>query len=497
MKILLSLLAVLVGAAAWSDQPIVLIVQFKVDVTSRDDPNYAMGNVIAEQLDIEGRVKPIVWSLADPEFRAAIDSGKLGEFNPQPTPEEMNEASKKLHAEYLFVLSAKMVGGSLDSAAQLYHGSFGKAIWTEKKVLGVSGSGGTDWDNTARSIANTWAVHLSEGPFKKLRAQPRLSTPPPEKGQGGNTGDPIAPPIVSDPIKVAQDLMLKGQDAEAITMLRASVDDKPFDTSRREALIRALLGRNLYQEAASEARRAILIAPGDPTLRLLSARAWLRIGKVEEAQKDLNEALARDVQDPIVQLLLGELALEKGEPEKAIEPYQTAMGKEDTFEARLGLGICFGLTGNARGAADAFNNLPHASDDEVFDGYERAIRLLDVETDKLAADLRDAMQKLHLKPNDAGTIEKLDSKLKLAQSLSALISALPCPKMHAASQQRRDLAHKLLVQSTEQILEFAKSGDEDAGAEALLSLGEAMKQIGTIRKQFGYEKVSGSAASGS
>lgn len=498
MKALLCFIALLAAFWASADQPLLLIIQYKVDVTSHDDPNVALGNLMADQFEIEGRVRPMVWSLADKEFRAIVESGRIGDYNPSPSPEEVNDVAKKLHAEYIFVMTAKMDGGELDSGAQLYRQAIGKPIWSETKRLGVAGAHGVDWDSTARSITNTWAVLLSSGPFKKLKPQPRMKTPDPEKGQGGTTpAESVNPGSNADVLKRSQELIAAGQSAEAITLLRSAVDDKPFDVVRREALIRALLNKNLYQEAAGEARRAVMIAPDHANLRLLAARSWLRLGKLEEAQKDLNEALARNVQDPIVQLLLGELALERGEPEKGIEPYQAALDKQDSFEVRLGLGLCFGLTGNARGASASFNNLPKAPEDVVLEGYGRAVRLIDRSVDSLAATLRQLMQQAHVKPKDPALIEAGENSNKLAESLSALVGSLPTPKMHLLSQQRRDLAQKLLLQASEQVLEYLRNADEDAGGEALLSLSEAMKQIGTIRKQYEYEKVPGSAPNGS
>jgi len=496
VRLFLPLVLFALATPALANRPVLLIVQYKVDVTSKDDPNVSIANLLAEQLDVDGRVDPIVWSLSDARFRKASESGLLGDYTPNPTPAELDFVAKKLRAEYLLVTTARRDGGTLDAAAQLHKGSFGKPIWSDKQPLGVAGPHGVDWDNAAQSISNTWAVQLAGGPFKRLKAQPRLNPPDGSSASPPDPGTTNVAPSIPDPVRTSSELISKGLFAEAISVLRMGIDDDPFEPKRREALVRLLLDQGLYREAGSEARRSIALTPGNAVLRLLAARAWLRLHDLEEAQKELNEALARDVQDPIVQLLLGELAIERNEPSKAVEPYQKALERADSFEARLGLGLSFALLGNVRGAADSFNNLPTTSAQSIEDGYERSVRALDRAIDELVTEFRSLMQRAQLKQGDAEIIEKTQALLQLAQSMSAFVAAVPSPLRHRPSHERRDLAHKLLVQSLEQALEFAKTADEDASGEALLSMSETLKQFTALRTLYGYEKIPSSAGSG-
>lgn len=464
----------------------VLIVQLRVPQTGDEDPNLPILNVLAEELDTEGRVVPIAWTLSDPVFRGAYEAKSVTGSAVAPTEEEAFRGAESLRTAWIMLVTSERKGGQLVARARLFRRGSDKPAWSDEKIMSVTVGTITDFTSTARSLARTWAAKLSEGPFRGMPARPRVDTPDPDSGHGGES-----PPVRPGPIdgvyqSRAATLMKQGMVTEAINYLRDAVDADPLDPTRREELARALLVAGMVDEAAAESARATLMAPDRNDLRFVAVQAWLALDRPDEAQKVLNEALARDPENPWTQILVGDVALAKGEPGRAVEAYTKAIRVEDTFEARLGRACAYAASGWPEPCAADVAALPAES---VAAGYARMVTELERALQNVAGEVREIIRNARLKPKNAQIIERASRAQRAGAGLAKLAAVYPAPPKHKESHARRDLAHNLLQQACTEALQFARTGEEDAAAEATISLGEALKQFQAIREQYLKERA--------
>lgn len=452
----------------------------------RGEPNESATSIahfLAAEFDQDGRIAPIVWSLADPVFRAAAESGTIRETVREPAPEDIKDAAQKLKAAYIFVIVEEKKEGALYATLEVFKTGSANPIYKNTRNLVVTVGNRLDWENAARSHAHYWYTTLIEGPFKKLKPRPR-----PEE-DNTPTIVPAAEVFPTDPkaLDTAKTKIQGGDFAGALTVLRDAVDADPTLLEKRMALIQLLTQLRMQEQVASEARRAAVLFPEQAELRLIAVRAWLALDKTEEASVDLNEFLARKSDDASALALLGDLWISRQEPEKAIEPFTKSIEISSSFSARFGRALAHALTGNSAGCTADLAALGTPSPKEIETSYPVAVRSLEGATEHLGAKLREVLQKTRIQSNDPAVVKQAEDALALAQSLASMTDKISVPPKHQQSHLRRDLAQKLLVQAAGEALAFAKSGDEDLGSDAAISLGDALNQMHAIRKQYEAE----------
>jgi cytochrome c-type biogenesis protein CcmH/NrfG len=477
------LTAVLFLLFAWTVSalaaPEVLIVQLRALLDDDEDPNVAILNVLAQELDDDGRVVPIAWALSDPIFRGAYEAKTVTGNATNPSEEEALRGADALRVGWVLFVSAQRRGGKLSAKARLFKRGTDKPAWSDEKLISVTVGAAADFNSSAATLARTWVALLAEGPFRQYPARPRVATPNPDDGRGGAASNP---PKIDDTYRSrAQQLLKQGLVTEAINLLRDAVDADPMDAGRREELARALLQQGFAQEAATEATRASQMAPDRNDLRFVAVQAWIGLDRPDEANKVLNEALARDPENPQTLILVGDVALAKGDPGKAVEAYSKSIRIEDSFEARLGRACAYGASGWPEPCAA---DIAALAPERVASGYPRVVAELERALQFVAGEVREVIRAARLTPKQKAIIDRASRVQRAAAGLARLAAAYPAPAKFRESHARRDLAHNLLQQSCLEALEFARTGVEDTASEATISLGEALKQFQSIREMY-------------
>ena len=62
--------------------------------------NIIVGQYLAEELDVEGRVTPILWSMTDVVFRQAIADDVLPVFVENPDDKTIRDYARRLRVDY-------------------------------------------------------------------------------------------------------------------------------------------------------------------------------------------------------------------------------------------------------------------------------------------------------------------------------------------------------------------------------------------------------------
>lgn len=497
------------------------------------DPNVSIGNYLAQELDQQGRVAPIVWSVTDPYFRAAIDDGILKAPAEHPSLEEAQKGTGRLKADYLLYVYAKREKDVILARAQLFHR--GKLIWQDpskesaedaearKKLerldqqarqrgvevpqrpeqsgfrsMSVSLDSELDIENAGQSLARTWVMVLASGPLKDLKPRPAAQTPDVDPGVQPPVAEVPEPKQVDnkDLIVEVQKALTKGNADLAINMLRDAIDVEPFDFERRRMLIETLMTTGHFEVAAGEARRAADLMPDQVELRLMAARAWLRVGVADEAQVDLNEAVVRAPDSAITRQLLGEMSLMKQEVASAIEHFTASIEKAPKADSFFSRGVALVLSGMPKEAERDFEQaktLGLAEDPNSQNlRFGTVTSLVDAGIAKQAGGIRDLIAKARLNRNDHQVGETLGKHIAFVAGMRDLVERVPAPNNHQVSAEHRALALSLLHQCMTEIQDFLRSGDEEVLADATLSLGESLKHLGTARDLQKAERQSGS-----
>lgn len=518
----------LLAAIAVADPPRVLIVQSWAPVSRGNDPNLAIAAYVAAELEEDGRVTPFVWSLADPHFRDATEKGILLPYNENPDEPAIREAAKRLKAEYILMVMAVVHNERVHPSATLYPAAAAENIWhfgpdadtsvdritvlhngkkddlstaEYREILGdtwknsatmtVYVEGRPDWDSTSRSVARTWSRLLAQKPFKKHPPRPKMTTPDPTPGLGGRPPGSLSgvdAKAVQEAIERSAKYLAAGAPDMAILVLRDAVDLNPFDMAPRRALAQALFGEGLYREAAEEARRASLLAENPADMSILAAQAWLLADQPSEAKVDLTSALARGLDSPESWIALGNVHLMHGEPDKAITQFSKAIDAGSGYEARAGRAIAHAALGEPEACARDLDGLKPAEGPLGIQQYRIAMRLVERQLPGLLDELRGIIQGVRSSPTDQSLEPRAKAAADKANSLATLVGRFPAPALHASSHEARDLAHKLLVQASMEARLFVRDRNENVGAEAAISLGEALKILPVIREKFEFER---------
>src|SRR5262249_32772432 len=115
--------------------PKVLVVQLQHPLVKDADPNLPLANVLAQQIDDDGKLNSIVWSMTDPTFREAALGGKMRHLSDHPKPADTIDVANQLGAEYLLVCDAEKKLKNVLANTKLYHN--GREVWQDKETMAV------------------------------------------------------------------------------------------------------------------------------------------------------------------------------------------------------------------------------------------------------------------------------------------------------------------------------------------------------------------------
>ncbi len=346
---------------------------------------------VAQEFDNDGRLHPIAWSMTDPYFRIAVDSGKIRQ-NDHPSLKDAFRVADQLRIEYVMGVTVWDDQGKMMAVAYLYRN--GQSIWrdppendtgyqtalqNEKNAVIQArkkkkqapdmdivnareikiGNSGQDQDNELHSMARTWVASLADSIFKKLDAHPPVPPPVIDSGPKPIVVNPPPPPAQKtdskDLLTSAMKLLADHKNAEAISMLRDAVDLAPLDVERRRALINTLSQTGQPLMAAQEARRAAAILPDKLEFRVLAAKNFLDAGQSDEAMSDLKEAVAHDPNGTQTRMLLGEIDLSKLNLTDALTQFDFVISKEPSGDVYYDRALAKCLSGDADGASKDYD----------------------------------------------------------------------------------------------------------------------------------------------
>ncbi|MBS1721941.1 MAG: hypothetical protein JSS66_02920 [Armatimonadetes bacterium] len=517
---LLAAVPALLVTAVVQAAPDCLIVQLKVPLVEGEDRNVLLSPYLAEELDKDGRVRPVVWSLSDPVFREWTSRDVFGQFDASPSLRQALDTSRKLGLTYVIAVQAIRGEQNFVPVAELFVN--GRSKWRfgprdprkgtdvvvstegrydakatkdlQTKLLNSLGQNGTftvyvnnvpDWDATARAVAANWCTLLAEGPLKSLEASPRIEEHGTTPKEPTETHVDTAPP--QDPVADAKSLLDQGKTAQALSVLRNACDAKPFDVVLRRALAQFLLNAGMPAEAGEAAQAASRLDPKDASLWLLCAEAWITAGDSEKASDAFKEAKARGAHDPYSERIEADLALLKGDADRAATLY-AALG---TPESRLRLAVAFGLAGKEKECAQALEQVPHEPVSEA--EYVAMVMFIERAMVSASEDARNVLPTVRLHPGEPATLALARSLAARTGALKALVGGVVPPKRFARSHEARKLAHIMLAQSALQAQSFADNNDPDIADESAASLGQAMRLLANVRELYGLEQRYGAS----
>lgn len=510
--------------SATAEVPVMFIVQERVEITRDNDPNYLMDSHLAAALDEVGQVQPVVWSMSDPRWRTEVDAGKVPAELETYRPGSWNRAAPLVKADYVMVYTAVRGDGRLRIQADLYRFGNRRPVWSYGKpkgsrerpevrvdgridttqteslmerlgglgpdgeMMSVMVNGVPDWDSTADSVARTWVALLRESVFRRLPTRPRITPVEMTPDQR-----PTDPPVVlatptPNPLVRIQTLIDEGKLDAALLAVMDAIDQDPFEPERRVVLAELLVRRGFHRQAAEAAERAIPLMRQPAPLFLVAARAYWRSGQPARARDMANMALAHGGDAATALIVLGDIAVIEGDFQRAIAQYSASLEQGPRPHAVVGRAVAFALAGNAEQCAADLARLLDADGSALRDIYSTAIELADRRTDQLAAVTQNLLIDLRRDGRNPASTARAAAVARSAEALSVLMERLPVPKIHEESHAARALAHKLLRQSGEEILDFAQRGDREAAAEAEMSLNEALRLLVTIRDNYRIER---------
>ncbi len=505
-----------------------LIVQQSMAGAGQSDLDFQ--TQLADEIDKDGRVQPVVWSLGDPYFRSKLDDGTIGAYISQPNDQQIVRAAGKLKADYLLLVQATQDknGESVLPQAFLYRGQSSRTIWKYEQKAGtrsgkitvsengvidrketarlqekysndlLQGSRGMvvrvngvlDMESTIRSLARTFAALLGEGPLKKHPPRSRNFTP---EATGSLTFSPdmtalsSEPPTVQKAIEQANQRLENGNVRDAILTLRDAIDGNPLSPTPRAMLVQILMSVGKTQEAASEAERASSLIPDSADLWLSAAEAHVFLGDPIKSKNCLMEAQARGATSPRAHEIAGNIALIHGDYEGAQKSFGEAI-VSGYNAAYLGRALTFALAGDETRCQEEILAYGGSSVNHAGQRYQMTLGVIDAIVAVIAKNLRDDVATLRVS-SDPEIKARVTVTNQRANGLVTFIERMPVPESHQESHELRDLAHKLLAQSATELLAFANDGKESAAMESTISLTEAMGFFEAATATFNAERT--------
>lgn len=477
------LVAIFIAATAHA-VPDALVVQGYLPAKKGEtDANVLCSDILADEINKGGKLNPILWSIGDPIFRAAIDDGIIKNPSSKPSLGDAMKVQRILKADYMVWVEATRVGDQIKGVVTFYKG--GKALWTDTQQQGLTNQGKFDPIGTLHAICHTWATLSDSGPLQKLQTSPPIPTPPPDPGKLPNqTQDPVAPPP-SKPVNntslfdEANRLRKEGKLAQAIGALREGVDAAPMDVDRRKALVEMLLSAGEPVLAAQEARRAAQLVPEPMMFRSLAAKAWLQAGNGEEAQTDLNE-LAAHQPGGLDRVLNAQACLFQLKITQAIEMLDAQVAAKPSNDAYFFRSIAKALQSDEKGAVE---DAMKAGDSADALRYATAMAILDNTVPKVADELRTLLDQASIK-SAKELADAVSFQTTRAQATRALLQNIKPDLSHKSSHERRVLAYNLLIQCLSDLRDYMDSHNDDTLSDSRINLGEALKHFNGAKADF-------------
>ena len=482
------------GGLASATIPKVLIIQNSAG-TQTDNGPILLGDALAQALEEDGKLDPIVWSDSDPVFRAALLDGRIKGSITNPTVADVQSAAKALGCDYVMAITVSMKGTGVSGHLDFLKGT--QSIWSDSETMDPKRATSGDLDNAVRSVARTWSVHLTQGPLRKFASEPSPPVaPPPAQGQAPRVSATVDPvhqqPDSTKALAEYQALMAAKKVTEATTTLREAIDASPLDANLRIAFIQHLskLGRN--PEAAAEATRASLLIPDSSELRALAAQAFIDTGQSAQAETQLNEALARNPDDVPTRTMIADMDLGALKPQAALEHIDAAMKKAPSKDLAFRRALADALIGDGGAVTSDLAQATQLTNwtGSVDQTYVRCMRALDHGLDQGIGDLRSLVQRATVKRQDPEVAKAIDDQIAIVQARQALLSGWNPPSAHKSSHGKRVLALNLLSEFLSGLKAFLSDGSEDTLSDANINLGEAVKQFTSAREALATEQGS-------
>lgn len=505
--------------------PRVLIGEYRVNNEEGEDITLKFAELLAKDLEQIGQVEPIVWSMTDPIFRQLAVEKNLETNLTEPHPSAVEAISKAIYFDYyLEVIATKDVEGS-KPIAKLYRPGSNRALWefgtlkgrkyqpslivngkldekstselTREQQLRGQGFDGfmvlvnglPDWYSIAATLSRTMSNHLADTAFKDLPRRPVINAINSTPGYiiTGSGINIFAPPP-DECLKEVDDLIEKKQTGLATIILRDAIDQNPTHAGLRIKLTSLLQNEGLFESAAEEAERAARLSQDQAELWLTAAKCWFFANNAPRAELSINEALARGANDGRTFSLIGDVRLLQGEYVRAVEAYSQSIASGPRPTAILGRAMAYSMAGLSEECKKDLESLVDLNPNDFIDAYNIAVQLADLRFNNATTQLRDIIPLIRLSPQRPDLITRAAALENSCHAISQLVDLVPIPTRFQESHRARSLAHKLLAQSSSEISEFAQTGNNDAGEEGLLSLGEALKLIPGVRKAFNVER---------
>jgi|GEM_PF-2756712 len=519
------LLLAWVGSLALCDVPRIFVVQLTESAEST--PGYEsllLDSYVAAALDEVGQVDPIVWSMADQRFRKIAEDRNFPLSLEAPVQSEIVNVSRAVGAEYTLVVWAMRQGTTVRPVCTLYRNPGFRVIWRygdwerrmapffvgenvplneeelqkfkntygeEVREFSASMAGrDPDWDSTSRTIARTWAHLIRQGPFEKLPLSPKRLLPEADPGTTVPLPIGVTLPDEQGGIAGVEALLEKGQTELAIVQLRDLIDREPFEDSYRMKLTQILAQENLFIEAAREAIRGAQVSNKSVPFYQIGAKNWLRAGSMDQARDALNNVLARGGQNRDVEYMMGQYYLRTADYTQSIEWYSKAIRQGPTPEIVYERAVAFAFAGQPEACLNDLASLVDLPAERLTISYEMMVEVCEDQLEGIGVRLSDRIPLIRIHKDDAELVAHLARDHQMAKGLSALMDMTPIPPQFKNSHESRQLAHKLLFQSTTEIFEFATTRKEDLATEGQMSLREAMKLLPQIRKLFAADHSS-------
>jgi hypothetical protein len=446
------------------------------------DVRLPLGPVLAKMIRDDGRVSPILWSQDDPAFALAVAEGRAPGGLTRPGSRDIARAARGVGAQFILLIDGASEGGAKGMRATLLQGGRRDPVWASAESsttsdLEVRVGGRMDLEAMAESVARTWALALSVGPFKDYVR--------PEAGGA----DPMAAPILLDPLFIldtepdqpesapmrALEMAREGQAARAILLLQDAIDRDPSALEPRAALCRLHMEHGRPELAAVEARQAAQISRDAAGLWLVAGEASIWSADLAGARECLKEAQSRGVAGPDSARLAALLGLAADQPGEALVQSEDRPDLAERAMIRAAAQGRLGLPFSPPLPAEPFRPSPllyHvflAASRADFDRAAELIRSLPIE----AAGGGDA--------EAAG--RKAEGLLAQCEGWGGLLSSVDPGETRKASHGLLVLAQRLLQQSSAEVLAFVRGVNPDAGKESAISLGEALKLIRAADEQ--------------
>jgi Flp pilus assembly protein TadD len=456
------------------------------------EPLLDMANFLAQDLDRSGRVESIVWDVTDPTFRDAISSKILTRVPDRPQLPDYVRGAKELGAEYLFLFNARRNAQGLEGEGRLYRD--GRPVWRDSRRIRTEVGTSPSMSNEIRSLANTFAARLVQGPLSSLPVVPKVNipeatpgpidvppvTPPPptvEPAPAPNP-EPTPPPNpVVATLERIRNLVKSGERDAALLQAADAVDVYPLDPDVRNLFVERLADSGRFAQSARECARFADLVPNDAVAwRKRAAGFYVQANDLDSARAQLNDALSRLPYDPEARVLMAEVLVQEGRPAEAIAHIDAAWVRSNGPEVRLARALCRTELGGVEGAEQDLKALTESPDllrreAPSIMNILRATTLLSVDAmrETLAAALRDR--------TSAAVREQSDDFGRITRARVNLAVALPVPDSQQRDYEHLVLALRLTRQAALNLAGYLDDGDEALLIDARIDLGEAQKAL--------------------